>query len=207
MICVPGKDHYGGNNPEDCSRVYYAYDKCKNTLLFLGWRSSRPPRKARPADIRRSPFPIDRLGANNCVFFILTLAHPRRVKRAGVTSVLGQRAATRCDQLLPCQKPDCRQGPRSGFTRVFFCFFLCKRKMMGFISKEQKELHFSHVATIRCKLEQQHSYVLISHSSHKATCCLVCLFFFPQLFLHITICSAFRIRLQFGLLLSSLSYY
>lgn len=65
---------------------------------------------------------------------------------------------------------------------VGFWFFLSKKDGLHF--EEQKELHFSH-KTKRYMLEFQHSRVLISHNSHKATVVS------PPL--HITICSVLSI--------------
>lgn len=104
-----------------------------------------------------------------------------------------------CGRPRPAEERCSVAVPSDQLHLLLFCFFLSKKDGLHF--EEQKELHFSH-KTKRYMLEFQRSRVLISHNSHKATVVSA-----PPCTLQSAQCWAFGIQLQFGLLLSSLSYY
>lgn len=155
------------------SEAENAYDKCK-THYYYSACVHHVHRTVQPEDIRRSKF-HRRLRTPDFVqitlAFHLDFCTPTTCEesRCHISFRLARSDSLR--SLLPqCQKFTAAAFSQGAMKwRWLHALLFSFDKKDGLHFKEQKELHFSHMTTTRYTLELQHSYVLISHSSHKAT--------------------------------------
>lgn len=165
------------------------YNKCKIRYYSLNCVTAcvhHVRQRVQPDDIRRSNF-HRRCRTPDCGFsFDYCTPTTCEESRCHISFRL-ERGDSLRSLMLPCQTFTAAALGRGTMKWLCLqinciCCFLSKKDGLHF--EEQKELHFSH-KTKRYMLEFQHSRVLISHNSHKATVV------YPPL--HITICSVLSI--------------